>query len=207
MTSCPRTCLDPEGAVCDGNMGLQRCVGEAVCGCRAPDGVYHQHGDCYTGEGCATRCQCRSGVWDCEDFKCYKHQTCVLRQGHHECVATDRCKRNNGGCSDKCDWNPETNEVTCSCTGQAVIGPNLRTCVQIADADELIARYASDLAKWRQSYKEWKTAFDKWAGTGVSRSARSAVWEQEGEVLGTATANKSKVFSLGYKPTHAQQEL
>merc|ERR1712183_390659 len=82
MTSCPRTCLDPEGTICQDNMGLQRfigaegcecdegylwsgykCVKEEVCGCRAPDGVYHQHGDCYTGEGCATRCQCRSGVW------------------------------------------------------------------------------------------------------------------------------------------------
>ena len=54
----------------------------------------------------------------------------------------------------------------------------------------LIARYASDLARWRQSYKEWKKAFDNWAGTGVSRSARSAVWELEGEVLGTATGVK-----------------
>jgi len=207
MTSCPRTCLDPEGTICQDNMGLQRfigaegcecdegylwsgykCVKEEVCGCRAPDGVYHQHGDCYTGEGCATRCQCRSGVWDCEDFKCYKHQTCVVRQGHHECVATDRCKRNNGGCSDKCYWNAETNEVTCSCSGQAVIGPDLKTCVQIADADELIARYASDLAKWRESYKEWKAAFDNWTGTnGVTGRSNRPVWSLEGEVLGTAT--------------------
>merc|ERR1712183_807422 len=168
--------IGAEGCECDEGYlwSGYKCVKEEVCGCRAPDGVYHQHGDCYTGEGCATRCQCRSGVWDCEDFKCYKHQTCAVRQGHHECVATDRCKRNNGGCSDKCYWNAETNEVTCSCSGQAVIGPDLKTCVQIADADELIARYASDLAKWRESYKEWKAAFDNWTGTNGVTGRRSS---------------------------------
>jgi len=215
LTSCPRTCADRDGSICEGNLGLTRfsgvegcecdegfiwsgdmCVQEEYCGCVSPiDGIYFKHGECYTGEGCSQRCQCRSGAWECEDFRCYKSQTCGIVDGLPQCISIDKCKLENGGCQDKCHWNSTTDEVFCSCSDGYALTPDLKKCVAVADGSILNGRCNAELNKWRISYKEWKTEFNHWqknAGDAATcESSCAPTWQLEGALLGEATGSES----------------
>merc|ERR1719431_1118046 len=214
LTECPKTCADRDGSICEGNLGLERfskvegcecdegfiwsgdeCVIEDYCGCVSPiDGIYFKHGQCYTGHGCDQRCQCRSGEWECETFRCYRSQTCGFVDGLPACVSIDKCRHNNGGCEDRCHWDSDTDEVTCSCSAGKALTPDLRTCVAVADGGELTGRCTAELNRWRTSYKAWKSEFDEWRETAKDSTCEASCapsWKLEGVLLGEPTGSAS----------------
>lgn len=216
LTECPKTCADRDGSICEGNLGLQRfakvegcecdegfiwsgydCVPEEYCGCVSPiDGIYFKHGECYTGEGCSQRCQCRSGAWECEDFRCYRSQTCGLVDGLPACISVDKCKLNNGGCGDICTWDAETDVVVCSCSPGTALKPDFKGCVAVAPVVEgFTTRCSEEIGRWRESYAKWKSSYDDWskevAVDGTCATSCVPTWELEGEVIGGAAGAAS----------------
>jgi len=217
LTSCPKTCADRDGSICDAHAGLQRflkvegcecddgfiwsgskCVQEDYCGCVSPiDGIYFQHGDCYTAAGCTQRCQCRSGAWECEESRCYRNQKCGLVDELPACINVDKCRVNNGGCSHKCAWNAETDEVTCACPHGFALTPDVVTCVAVANSDILVSRCSAEMADWRKSYLEWKVEFVEWQAKSAACAAEdeecatAPKWRLEGELLGIGSGEET----------------